>query len=184
MDAPTLRLDPPARRAAVGAVLRRSTRRWAAAALLAWGTVAGAGWWRLEAERRSVLRELGRLEAPAAAVATVRSALHRAERMVLVIEEGQRHEGDLRRRLGAVTAALPDSVVVTALALGPGEAGSLSGYAPRASAVVAALGRLPGNAALRLDGRPVREARWGREWERFALTFGRADSVGGPRDAP
>ncbi len=176
MDAPTLRLDPPARRAARGAALRRSTRQWALGALLAWGGVAGAGLLRLEAERRHVLAELTRLEAPAAAVAAARTALRDAEQMVRTIDLAQRHEGDLRRRLTAVAAALPDSVVLAALALGPGGTGSLSGYAPRASALLAALGRMSEGAAPRLDGRPVREVRWGREWERFALTFGGPDS--------
>lgn len=183
-ELPVLALEAPGRRAASRVALRRAARRWALGAVVAWSLVAAAALGRLALERRAVTRELARLAAPAAALATARQALHEATTMVDAVETTTQARGTLRRRLTAVVSALPDSAVLASLTLGDSGTGALTGWAPRASAVVAGLGRLPDAAPVRLDGQPGREVQWGREGERFSLLLGAAPAREETRAAP
>ena len=136
-------------------------------------TVAAAAFiGRLVAERRAVERELVRLERPLTTVLAARRELRQAQAAMAAVAQTERERGRTFAFLAAITGALPDSAVVTALVWSADGRGVLSGAARRSAEVVAGLERASAIAAPRLDGPVVRETIAGREWERFTVVFG------------
>jgi hypothetical protein len=165
-----LSLLPPAERAARHAGARRRVRRLAAAAVGAWAVAGALYVARLAQEDRRARAELAALAGPVAAVLEARRELRVGASAVAAVREAEAARGRATRLLAALTAALPDSAVLTSLAL-EDERLVLTGAARRAADVVARLERA-GLGAVRLEGPVVREAVAGREWERFALVIG------------
>lgn len=171
-EADGLSLLPPSTMAARVERLRRSVAWWSMAALVAWGLVGSAYLIRLTVERRRVERALLRLEAPAAALRTLRKEMRTARDMTEAIAATEQGAHDLTRQLTEVASALPDSAFLTSLTISAGGNGAITGYARRAAEVVASLERAGGTRAPRLEGRLAREALGGREWDRFSIAFG------------
>lgn len=170
-----LSLLPPSTAAAQLDRVRRSFIRWSALAAAVWALVGAASLMRLTITRRKVDQELARLEAPAAALRTLRREMRTAREMTEAIASAERSGHDLTRRFAEVAAALPDSAFLTSLSLTAAGNGTTTGYAPRAAEVAANFERANSLRAPHLEGRIVREAVLGREWDRFSLSFG--DSV-------
>jgi hypothetical protein len=173
-----LSLLPPSSRAAHLIRLRRSTLRWAVAALVAWSVVAATSLGRLTLERQRVDRELQRLEQPAAALQALRQDMRSAREMLAAVDAAERAGRDLSRQLADVAAAVPDSAFLSALTLTAAGNGTVTGYARRASEVAARFDRAAGLRAPRLEGRLTRELLLGREWDRFTMAFGDSATTG------
>jgi hypothetical protein len=169
-----LSLLPSAERAARAWSERRGVRRLAFAAVGLWAVLGGLVAARLVLARRAVERDFAALGRPLAAVLEARRELRMADATVRAVAEAERTRGRSLALLGAVTAALPDSAVLTALSWNAGGSGMLIGSARRAAEVVARLERGGVVAAPRLEGPVVREAVAGRGWERFTIVFGAA----------
>lgn len=181
VDAPALSLLPPSLRAAQRGQARHALLRWSAAAVIAWGLVAGLGVLHLALEQRRVDRELARLEEPAAALATLTRQMRSAREMIDAMAATERGGRELPRWLGSIGAALPDSAFIGSLSLTAVGAGTIAGYARNASAVIANLRQVPGLPSPRLDGRITRQVLAGAEWERFTVVFGDSAAPGGRR---
>jgi hypothetical protein len=170
--AATLALLPRSEREDRERTARRRTRQLANAAATVWLVVGALFYARLAWERRAIERELQALERPLAAVLAARRELHDAERAIAVLAAAERERGRALAVLGAVTAALPDSSVLTALAWDAHEAGMIAGVGRRAADVIARLGRVRVLADVRPEGPILRESLGAREWERFTVLFG------------
>ena len=176
----TLSLMPEQARARQARDRVASIRRWAAAAAAAI-VLCAAGWtvgqWRL---RTRAEQELEQLKPSLHAALSARRDLEATDHalgLMAAMESGSARRG---RFLAELTRALPDSAFVVSLRLDPDGAGSLSGYAPRAAAIVARLERAGLVRRAALEGPVTREVVAGRELERFALRFRSA----GPGSAP
>jgi hypothetical protein len=147
-----------------------ATRKLAWVAALLCGIAAGSRVLRFDLEQRRVGRELGELAKPNAAIVQLRRELTTASRMVQTVEQAERNRGVNLTRLASLTAALPDSAYLTSLSFDD-SAGTLSGVAPQATEVLAALDRAPAVVSPRLTGPAVREVIDGKERERFTVSF-------------
>jgi hypothetical protein len=92
--------------------------------------------------------------------------------MVDAVEGLRAKRGRLLDRLQAMSHALPESTWLTSVELDGTERGRLSGVAPRALDVLAALERHGGLAGVRLEGSAVPELVGGDRRERFTIRFG------------
>ena len=172
-EAAPLVLLPTAEWAARQRAERLLTRRLAigtASLWLAVGVLFGA---RLAWERRAVERELAVLAGPLGAVLAARRELREAEATVRAVTRGGPTRGQSVAVLGAVAAALPDSALLTSFTWRSDGSGVMSGLARRAADVAAGLERSNAVSGPRLEGPAIRETLGGREWERFAIVFGR-----------
>ncbi len=170
--APALALLPSNERASRRRSTQMRLRRLGVAAAATWLLAAGGFMARLTLERRRVNRELASVQAPVAAVLDARRELGEAAATVQTIRDAQAARGGAVAALAAVTAALPDSAVVTAFTWSADGTGALSGDARRAGEVVARLERRNAIQNPRFDGAITREVVGGREWERFTILFG------------
>jgi hypothetical protein len=166
-----LSLLPPKTLGSRRQAARRGVLRWAMIASAAWLTVALIFGVRLYRERERVDHELTRLARPAAALLTLRQEIRQARDMVAVVDSADRVRGNLAEILQRITRAIPDSAFLTSLALTNRGAGNLTGYAPRATEVVAGLERIAGFHNPHLQGEVTREIRGSREWDRFTIVF-------------
>ena len=177
-EAAPLVLLPTAERAARQRAERRLTRRLAIGAASVWLAVGVLFATRLAWERHAVERDLAALGGPLGAVLAARRELREAEATVRAVTRGGPTRGQSVAVLGAVAAALPDSSVLTSFTWRSDGSGVMSGLARRAAEVVARLERSNAVLGLRLEGPAVRETLGGREWERFAVVFGRDGGKG------
>lgn len=148
-------------------------RRLAIVALALWGAVPVIWAARLLRERRLLTAEVAQLKAPAQAALKAR----RAEVALVAIMDALRaagaRRGDALSRLAATAAALPDSAWLTSFEDDGKGNGVLTGAAPRAAAVMAALERAGALSGPRLDGAAVRQASPAGPREGFTIRFGR-----------
>jgi len=165
-------LLPTSERVAREGRRRLHTRRLALLATATWMVVVAVFVARLIGERRAVERELARLDHSLATVLVARRELRAARAATAAVAQTERERGRSLAFLAAVTRALPDSAVATAVVWSADGHGILTGVSRRAAEVVARLERSGSVAAPRLDGPVVRETVAGREWERFTVVFG------------
>lgn len=171
-DQAVLVLLPRSERASRERAVRRLTRRLALTACGIWLTAAGLFLLRLAWERRAVAREFATLEKPLAAVLDARRELRDAETTLNAITQAEGDRGRALLLLAGVTAALPDSSVMTSLAWNADGSGVLVGAARHAAGLVARLDRIDVLSGVRLGGPVVRESIGGHDWERFTILFG------------
>jgi hypothetical protein len=167
-----LRFLPTSDRAVRARAARGRVRRLGLVTAGVWMVAMGLFVGRLVWERRVVERQLGRLEAPLAAVLAARHELRDAEATLQAVAGADRARGQALAALRALTAALPDSAVVTSLTWSAGDSGVVTGSARRAADVLARLERASEFPDVRLEGPVVLEAIAGRAWERFTIVYG------------
>ncbi len=167
-----LLLLPTSERAARARAERSLLRRLGIANAGVWTLVAGLFGGRLLWEGRSVERQLQALQAPLAAVLAARRELRDAGATLGALAQADRDRAKSVAMLDAVTAALPDSAVLTSLAWHADGSGFVTGAARRAALVLARLERAHALPVPRFEGAIVRETVAGREWERFTIVFG------------
>jgi hypothetical protein len=175
-----LALLPAPERALRARAERRRMRLLGVTAAGTWALVGALFVARVAWERRVVDRELTRLAAPLAAVLAARREVHDVEAALGAIARVDRERSRAISLLAAVTAAFPDSSVLTSLTWGKDGRTMLSGAARQAAEVASRLDRVPGIAP-RFDGPVVRERVAGREWERFTIVLP-GDGGRGKRD--
>lgn len=154
---------------------RRLAQHWrrtayvAASVLFLLGTVWAASSLARLLSLQRLSRDLSSVDSLISAVTDAQVAYMALSELTATI---QRAEQD-RRRLGglmtAVVGALPDSAVLTTLALDLAGRGRMAGFAEEALAVNAALRRIPELGEFQLEGTPTIEAIGNRSWMRFAL---------------
>ena len=171
-----LALLPGAERASRARAERRRVRVLGAVSAGVWVLVGALFVSRLVWERRAVERELLRLQAPLAAVLAARRELHDVEAALSAVARADNARSRGLAVLASVTAALPDSAVLTSVSWKEDGSLVLSGAARQAAQVLARLERVTRvGAPPAFEGPVVREAVAGREWERFTIAFkGRA----------
>ncbi len=166
-----LSLVPDRMRERARATLQRSVLRWGAICAAA-TLLAGASWFGSEVHNeRAAERELARLKPALDGALAVQRDLDAAHDALGAIAAAQAGKMYRARFLARLTSALPDSAFLVGLRLEPDGTGSLSGYAPRAAAVVAQLERRGIVRTPTLEGPTSREVVAGRELERFAIRF-------------
>jgi Tfp pilus assembly protein PilN len=159
-------------------VARRRRRRRLAlgrislVAVLAWTTAAIVWGVRFDRERRAVDKELDRLRAPAAALASARRALGEAAELVDSIKAAERRRGLAAAEIAELSVLLPDSAYATSLSLDGTGGGELAVVARRSVEVMAALERAAALPAVRTEGTTVRDEARGLAWDRFTIRFG------------
>jgi len=167
-----LQLLPNAERATRAGVRRRIVTRMALATFAVWvlaGALFGA---RLLTERRNIDAELAAADAPLAALRDVRQEMRTVESMIVGLAEARRARGEALAALARVSAAVPDSTVVTSYTWRGDGSGLVAGASRRAADVLAAIERTHAVANPRISGAVVRETLAGHEWERFTILFG------------
>ncbi|HEU4700016.1 MAG TPA: PilN domain-containing protein [Gemmatimonadales bacterium] len=168
---PRLEFRSPRSLARAAERARREVRVLLTVALMLPVLVGAMAMRKLDREHAALLREEARLRRPAAAVLTVRQAMRDARAMVEAVDASVPDRGRITRTLAALTSALPDSAYLTSLGF-DSAGGVLTGVAPRAAEVLAALDRDDAVVDPRLEGPAVRELLGGRERERFTIRFG------------
>ncbi len=118
-------------------------------------------------------RELAALQAPLAAALDARREMRDAAATIQAVRDAQASRGGAAAALAAVTAALPDSAVITSFTWSADGMGALSGDARRAADVLARFERTNALPNPRFDGAITGEMIGGREWERFTILFSR-----------
>ena len=169
-----IQLLPNAERATRAGVRRRMVMRLAVAASAVWvlaGALFGA---RLLTERRNIDAELAAADAPLAALRDVRQEMRTVESMIVGLAEARRARGEALAALARVSAAVPDSTVVTSYTWRGDGSGLVAGASRRAADVLAAIERTHAVVNPRISGAVVRETLAGHEWERFTILFGAA----------
>jgi len=155
---PTLSLFPEGHRAARRRTNRQRLAITATAGLLLW-LLAGAVYvGRLSLTYRRATTLLLAFRGAADSALEVRRNLDEARATLAMIDEVRAERSRTLGLLGALTRALPDSVTLVALEVGPDGALRLTGLAPRAPQVLAEVGRVPGLVGARLDGSVTHEA--------------------------
>jgi len=155
-EATSLTLLPRTERESRERAARRRTQRLAIAVSGVWLGAAALYCGRLAWERRAVDRELAALQQPLAAVLDARRELRGAETTLNAITGAERERARGLMELAGLTAALPDSSVLTSLAWNADGSGVLVGAARRATDVVARLDRAGVISGVRLSGPAVR----------------------------
>lgn len=168
-----LSLLPGGVRAERGRAERRTVRRWAMAAALAWALLGGLYVTRLVVGLNGTKRELARLQRPAATVSAARRELRDASALIETLNTAAAQRAGVGARLARISNALPDSAFLTSLTLVADGSGVLTGLARRAADVVARLQTRGAVSGARLDGPVLRESAAGKDWERFTIVFGR-----------
>lgn len=169
---PELQLLPTAERAVRDRARRRNTMRLGAVALLTWLLAGGVFGFRLVNESRDIERELAAARQPLEALRDVRQEMRAADAMIGELAVARRSRGEALAALARMSAALPDSAILTSYVWRADGSGLASGAARRAADVLAAVDRSAAVASPRLEGAVVRENIAGGEWERFTLLFG------------
>jgi hypothetical protein len=173
---PRLSLLPPSSRARRAARERSRRRTLAIAACLLWTLAAGVFLARLGIHDAAVHARLAELAPAAAGALTLRRDLSAAQGAMGTIERATLNRSRLLPLLATLTERLGDSVTLVSVRVTRDSVLHLSGYAPVADRIVAALEHTPGLAAPRLEAPPDRQALGGsaasgrqREWDRFAV---------------
>jgi len=169
-----LQLLPNAERVTRERVRRRLVMRMALAASAVWvlaGVLFGA---RLLRERRNIDAELAAADTPLAALRDVRQEMRTVESMIVGLTEARRARGEALAALARVSAAIPDSTVVTSYTWRGNGSGLVAGAGRHATDVLAAIERSHAVTNPRISGAVVRETLAGHEWERFTILFGAA----------
>jgi len=151
---------------------RGRTRNFALTACALWVVVGAMFFARLAWERRTVAHELAVLQQPLAAVIDARRELRDAETTLKAIAQAEEERGRGFAAFAAVSAALPESSVITSLAWSADGTGAIGGAARQAAGLVARLDRVDALAGVRLGGPVMRESFGGHDWERFTVLFG------------
>ncbi len=157
---------------------RLSIRRLGIAVALLWLGAVAAGIGSHRVQSRAVEEQLGRLVRSVAAIAEARRQLHLAESSIARLDLEQAMKVRQTRLVLAIAGALPDSAFLTSLDLDSTGSGRITGYAARASEVLARLDGADVVTAPELESRQPRQSIAGREWENFSIRFGAAS----PRD--
>lgn len=167
----SLRLVPPRERSRRAGRRRRMTSLLAGVAAASWLGVASIVYLRADAVRRASTAELAALQVELAGIRAVRAHVDSLEHIASVLGPSAATPSSALSWLARVATALPDNAFLTSAAWQPGEAGYVSGVAPRAAAVLAAIDRSGAVPSPRLEGAAVRDARAPGS-ERFTLRFG------------
>lgn len=169
---PSLDLLPPDARTRAGQARHRRRRRLAIAAVLVWGIALATGLARAGIASRRAEADLAALAPRIERAAAARRELNLAAGAVAAIADAQARRSRHLELLADLTARLGDSMTLASLRIEDSTV-NLSGYAPVADRVVAALERSPLLSAPRLTGPPSRQAIpfGGRilEWDRYTL---------------
>jgi Tfp pilus assembly protein PilN len=126
---------------------------------------------RLALERGAVTRELIALTPLLNTTREARRSLEQAARAITVISAARDDRGGSVVALESVTAALPDSALLTSFAWRKDGSGVLSGLAKHASDVLGRMDRSGFGGSPRFEGPIVREVQAGRNWERFTIAW-------------
>jgi hypothetical protein len=163
-------LSQRARREQTG---RLTLKRIGAATGLLWFIAATLVIGRVHRETHQIERELAALEQSAAAVVKLRREIGEAVAMIDALDQADQQRSAILGRLAAIVASLPDSAYLSSVTIDRQGVGTLTGAAPQAARVVAALDRDGAVAGPRLAGPAVRDANNGGPLrERFTITFG------------
>lgn len=168
----SLDLLPPMTRAARLRRSRRLTGRLAVAVGAIWLIVGLISGLKFQRDRRFVDSELRRLDTPLTALREARRRMDETSREVEAIDATAAQRLEVARLVLRIAESLPDSVVLSSLALGIGGAGSLTGTATSSLEVVAQLEKSGAVTVPRLEGSAIPEVQRGKRWERFTLVFG------------
>jgi len=172
----SLSLLPGERRAARARDQRRTLLRWAAAALMACALAASAWTLALVRAEREARSALAAMRVPLTAAVAVRRDLDGATEALAVLDRAATPSG-AAAFLATLARVLPDSAFLVSAELAQGGTVRLSGYAPRAAAVAAALERAHLVRAPTFEGPVTRETVLGHERERFTLAARMGTSV-------
>ncbi len=146
----------------------RTLRAAAATAVFA-TALAGVTWRRHAVDADRISAELSQLREPALKVQAVRRQVDSLAAMVEAVQDARRAGARLGERVAAISASMPDSAVLTSLAVGRDTGLQVSGLAAEPFLVVGRLRRIKPFEQAKLDGNPVVEAAGGRTWSRFAI---------------
>jgi Tfp pilus assembly protein PilN len=153
------------------AASRDSIRRWAIAAVAAI-VLAFASWaFSLSRSARTSERELAQLKPTIEQALAVQRDLDAADEALAVMANLEPARMHRARFLARLTRALPDSAFLAAVHFDADGTGSLSGYAPRATAVLALLERTHLAQGPTIEGSVTREVIAGRDLGRFSIRF-------------
>lgn len=166
-----LSLLPGAARAAADRARRTGARRWLVAGLASLVLAGCTYLFALAHERRAAEAELARLAPAVRHALAARRDLGATTDALGFLARADRGRPRRAALLASLTRALPDSAFVVSIRLGADGRGTLSGYARRAGAVVAALERVNGLRGAALEGPVTREVVGGKEWDRFTIRF-------------
>ena len=172
---PQVQLLPTAERAARERAQRRLVARLGALVLASWVLAAAMWLARLVVERRAIDAELAQADAPRTALHEVRQEMRIAEAMVEDLSRARASRGEALAALTRVSAALPDSSILTSYSWRANGSGVVAGAGRRAADVLAAVERSHAVVNPRLEGAVVHDAVAGHVWERFTITFGARD---------
>ena len=153
---------------------RLSLRRLGWAVVILWIIAAVAAVLVHGSQQRAVRRELASLSGPVAALREARREVTLATETVVALGEAEARRARSAGVLTAISAALPDSSFLASLEIEPDGTGRLTGYARRASEVLARLDAAQAVVAPVLENQRSREMVAGREWEAFSIRFGTA----------
>lgn len=172
--APLLRLFPPEALARGDEQRRRSLRRLAWAAGVAWLLAGAVCFARLAMADLAAQRELARLHPSVERLIADRADLALAERAVGAVRDASARRSQVVLLLADLTRALGDSVVLASVRLAGDSVTHLAGYASSADGVIAALERTPGIAEAWMEAPVSRQSvavpgGRARELDRFAI---------------
>jgi hypothetical protein len=115
---------------------------------------------------------MARLAGPLTTVSQIRREMADAEQMLAGVDAAELERTRIPQQLIAIDGALPESAVLSVVSLNLDGDGSLSGSAPRALDVVAALDRRAAVVSPQLDGAPIKDPSSRPAHERFTIVFG------------
>lgn len=124
-------------------------------------------------EDRWTSQQLERLAAPQEALQRARRALDSASSMVQELEASRVEQGQMARRFALLGGALPDSTVLTSLAIDSSGTVALVGLSRRSSQVAASLERVTGAGRIRLVAQGAGDAPGREGWEQFTVSSAR-----------
>jgi hypothetical protein len=150
----------------------RTAGRQAGGVVLLWLLVAASAALRLGSESRQVTAELQRLQEPRKALLAARLAMDSAGDMLRALDRARMERTRVVGQLAGIIGALPDSTVLTSLALDLKGSGTLTGRTSGVTGLLAALGRAPSVGPVQLSGATTRDSAGGTQWERFTLRLG------------
>jgi len=150
--------------------VRRRLLRLGGIAASLWLLAGGVWVSRLALKERQATRALATLTPSLDSALAVRREIDVGTATLATIVAARAHRSRLLQLLTKVAEALGDSAYLVAVRVDQGGTVRLSGFAPSATRVVAALGRLPDLQEVQLEGAITRETGEGnRELERFNL---------------
>lgn len=167
-----LSLLPSAERERRFRLARLSLRRTVIVVVLLWLMVTAIGVASHMRQLQAVNREIATLARPVAALREARHQLALARETIAVLDHQQGNRTRVVALMSAIAGALPDSSFLTSLTLESDGSGRITGYASRASEVLARLDAAQVVTAPVLESQQARQPIGGRDMEAFSIRFG------------